>query len=92
MAEDIIRVLRIVEYVGPRSCVESEVSKSIHGARQFTLCDKEGKRQEVRITAVTVGEFAEVISDQAVKFLFQGQGDPNASSSSQTEQQAGSEG
>lgn len=84
MAEDIIRVLRIVEYVGPRSCVESEVSKSIHGTRQFAHPDKDGNRKLMRITAVTVGEFAEIISDQVVKFLFPGQ--PDASSSGQTEQ------
>lgn len=31
MAEDVVRVLRVIEYVGPRSVVENSIKNSIHG-------------------------------------------------------------
>lgn len=65
---DIVRVLRVVEYIGPREAVEEQVRKSIHGTRQFRC---EGG--EMRITVVTAGEFAEVLKDQEVKRLFPGE-------------------
>ena len=34
MTEDIVRVLRLVEYIGPRSMVEKQVEASIHGERR----------------------------------------------------------
>jgi hypothetical protein len=52
---DIVRVLRIVEYIGPRDLVEDQVAKSIHGSRQC------GPNGAIRITAVTLGEFAEIM-------------------------------
>lgn len=33
MAEDIVRVLRVIEYVGPRAQVEQQVKQSIHGEK-----------------------------------------------------------
>lgn len=33
--EDLVRVLRLVEYVGPRSAVEAQVARSIQGEKRF---------------------------------------------------------
>lgn len=58
MAEqDRIRVLRLVEYEGPRDLVEKQVSMSLHGTRAGVR----GGREEVRITGVTLGIYPEVI-------------------------------
>ena len=62
---DIIRVLRLIEYEGPREFVEEQVANSLHGTR-FGMA---GKPLEVgllppgrvRITAVTLGTYPEVI-------------------------------
>lgn len=32
---DIIRVLRVIEYIGPRDAVNNTIARSIHGTRQF---------------------------------------------------------
>jgi hypothetical protein len=53
MSEDIIRVIRIVEYVGPRSLVERNVGGSLHGTRD--------NGNGVKITAVTLGEYPEIM-------------------------------
>jgi hypothetical protein len=45
---DIVRVLRIVEYVGERSAVEQQVARSIHGTRVPGA---------VAISVTTLGEF-----------------------------------
>lgn len=57
---DIIRVLRIVEYVGPRDLVEAQVARSIHGTREF------GTREfrSVRISAATIGTFPEILKQE----------------------------
>ena len=51
--EEIVRVLRLVEYEGPRKEVEEQVRNSIHGTRMGMKC--------VRITAVTLDQFPEVL-------------------------------
>jgi len=53
MSDDIVRVLRIIEYVGPRRIVEDTVRRSIHGT---ITCGGEGA---MRITAVTLHDFPE---------------------------------
>ena len=53
---DQIRILRVVEYSGPREAVESQVSNSIHGVRVVG--------NGVIIKAATIGTFPEVL-DQA---------------------------
>lgn len=50
---DIVRVLRVVEYVGPREWVEEVVGRSIQGQREIGV----GKY----IRAATVGTFPEAI-------------------------------
>jgi hypothetical protein len=52
MAEDTVRVLRMVEYIGKRSWVEATISRSIHGVKEVP-----GKGT---IQAVTLGEFPEI--------------------------------
>lgn len=51
--EDIVRVLRVVEYVGPRSRVEDVVSRSIHGEKDAG--------EGLVIRAATVGLYPEII-------------------------------
>lgn len=48
---DKIRILRLIEYVGPRTAVEEQVSRSLHSVKQTT--------QGVYISVTTLGEFAE---------------------------------
>lgn len=50
--EDTVRVFRFLEYTGPRSAVEQQLVKSIHGER--TYCG-------VRIRAVTLGQYPDTI-------------------------------
>lgn len=52
---DIVRVLRVIEYVGPRDIVEAQVAKSIHGTREF------GPSGQCRISAATIGTFPEIL-------------------------------
>lgn len=52
MTEDIVRVLRIIEIVGPRSLVEKQVANSIHGTKTWN---------DIRISAATIGEFPEIL-------------------------------
>ena len=66
VTEDRVRVLRLIEYEGPRAAVERQVENSIHGTRTFHT--SWGKRTPVdqplgaiRITAVTLGQYPEVI-------------------------------
>lgn len=56
MKEDIVRVLRIIEYVGERTWVEEVVSNSINGTKVLP-------RGEIR--AATVGLFPEVLENEA---------------------------
>lgn len=60
MSDDIVRVLRIVEYVGPRGTVESELFRSIHGAKEFPIT-VQGITSRVTIRATTLGEFPEIV-------------------------------
>lgn len=54
--EDLVRVLRIVEYTGPRAAVEECVAKSIHGERRF---GPHGK--EIAVRVATIGEYPEIL-------------------------------
>lgn len=59
--EDIIRVLRIVEYVGARSIVEKQVANSIHGEKVFTRSASGQLRIPCTIRATTLGTFPEIL-------------------------------
>ena len=56
--EDIIRVMRIVEYTGPRSAVEAAVARSIQGEK--TVGGGEF-RDKITIRATTLGTFPEIL-------------------------------
>lgn len=51
--QDTVRVLRIVEYVGPRSRVEETVARSIHGTKEV------GNGLVIR--AATIGAYPEIL-------------------------------
>ncbi len=52
MEQDIIRVLRIIEYVGLRNKVENTVKRSIHGEKSI---------EGMTIKAVTLGTVSEIL-------------------------------
>ncbi len=56
--KEIIRVLRLVEYEGPRAEVEAQVAGSLHGTRFY----RRGGEQ-IRITGMTLGIYPEVIEE-----------------------------
>lgn len=56
--EEHVRVLRVVEYTGPRKLVEEQVRRSLHGTRAG-YGGTDGPA--VAITAVTLNEFPEVL-------------------------------
>lgn len=53
--EDIVRVLRIVEYVGPRRAVEKRVSESLHGSKYIP-------NEDLTITSTTLGTYPEILN------------------------------
>lgn len=52
---EIVRVLRVVEYSGPRAAVEKQVANSIHGERRLP--------NGVVIKAASLGEFPEILTN-----------------------------
>lgn len=56
---DNIRVLRIVEYIGPRDAVEEQIRKSLHGEREGALSKVTGVRCTIRAT--TLGEYPDIM-------------------------------
>jgi hypothetical protein len=53
---DIIRVFRLIQYIGPRGAVERQVGDSLHGSKRVRFQDG-----PVEISATTIGEFAEAL-------------------------------
>lgn len=60
MASDIVRVLRIIEYVGPRSEVEMHLEKVVQGTKTFGV-----KGREITIRASTIGLYPEILGAQS---------------------------
>jgi hypothetical protein len=56
MAE-IVRVIRIIEYVGERSDVEEQIANSMHGTKRFS---RPG-HHDMEIRVATIGEFPEIL-------------------------------
>lgn len=56
---DTIRVLRLVEFVGPRDAVEEQLKNSLHGSRDGSLGPK--SKQHCRITSMTIGIVPETL-------------------------------
>lgn len=65
MPDDYIRVLRLIEYEGPREFVESQVERSIHGTRVFNLPNTRN-REFIRITGTTLGLFPEIVAEARI--------------------------
>lgn len=63
MGEDIIRVLRVIEYEGPRSVVEETVGRSIHGEKRIPVKGEWASRPkgEMIIRAATVGVYPQIL-------------------------------
>lgn len=53
---DIVRVLRILEYVGPRDVIEHQILNSLHGQKTFKISGK-----EITIRVATIGEYPEIL-------------------------------
>lgn len=56
---DIVRVFRIIEYVGPRDLIEEQIRKSVHGTKTVVT---RYKGLTISITAATIGEFPEILA------------------------------
>lgn len=56
---DTIRILRVIEYVGPRNETEDLVSRSIHGERRY---QRNGR--DIIIKAATIGTYPEILNPQ----------------------------
>jgi hypothetical protein len=52
MSEDRVRVLRLIEYIGPRSLVEHVLNTSFHGTKKFG---------SLMINVATIGTFPEIL-------------------------------
>lgn len=52
---DIVRVLRVIEYTGPRGKVEDQVARSLHGEKRLPT--------GVTIKAATVGIYPEILEN-----------------------------
>jgi len=55
---DNIRILRVIEYSGPRDLVEPQVAASLHGEKRIV---KQGRT--LTIKAATIGTVGEVLDD-----------------------------
>lgn len=55
MAEDIVRVLRIIEYTGPRSAVEAQIERSLQGTKKLP--------NGLAIRVATIGGYPEILAD-----------------------------
>lgn len=65
MSQDRVRVLRLIEYEGDRDVVEEQIAKSIQGTHIIPRAN----RNPLRITAVTLGVYPDVIEPaRAVAF------------------------
>jgi hypothetical protein len=62
---DIIRVLRLIEYVGPRDLVEKQITQSVQGVR---VIQKPGGRS-LTIRVVTLGEVSEILGQEKASYF-----------------------
>ena len=53
---DIIRIMRIIEYVGTREKVEETINNSIHGTKIFS--------DDLQISVSTIGSFPEILKKE----------------------------
>jgi hypothetical protein len=57
MAQDTVRVLRIIEYTGPRDWVERQIELSITGTKKI----ESSKDQVCIIRVATIGTYPEIL-------------------------------
>jgi hypothetical protein len=57
--EEIVEVLRLVRYRGPRFWVEDQLNRSIHGTRVME------NPKGATIDAVTIGDFPTILREQS---------------------------
>ena len=50
---EIVRVLRVIEYVGPRAVVEVQIGLFLHGTKRLP--------NGLSISAATIGEYPEIL-------------------------------
>lgn len=60
--QEIVRVLRVIEYTGPREIVENQVRLSIHGEKKL--------KNGLVIRAATIGQYPEVLQNLDVDTRF----------------------
>lgn len=60
---DQVRVLRIIEYTGPRDAVEEQVRRSLHGTRYGLRLDN----GHCVITAATLSQYPEILEIARLK-------------------------
>ena len=53
---DKVRVIRVIEYIGPRDAIEEQLSISIMG-------DKYLKERDILIRTATIGQFPEILEE-----------------------------
>lgn len=56
MKQDIVRVLRLIQYEGPREVIEKTVGTSVQGTKRIMT-----QHGEMRITGVTLDQFPEIL-------------------------------
>jgi len=54
---DVVRVLRIIEYAGPRKVVEEQIARSLHGEKRI---DHTG----LTIRVATIGNYPEILEKE----------------------------
>lgn len=63
MTHDTIRVLRIIEYTGPRDWVERQIEHSITGTKEI----ESSTREMCTIRVATIGTYPEILETATVK-------------------------
>lgn len=59
---DTIRILRVIEYIGPRDLVEEQVKNSIHGTKKI-VHSGDGRRG-ITIRVATVNPFPDIVGEE----------------------------
>lgn len=63
---DIVRVLRVLEYVGPRHIIEEHLKKCVHGVK--IIHDVIGEEAELRVA--TIGLTPDILAMGSIEEMF----------------------
>lgn len=63
MKEDTVRVLRVIEYVGPRKWIEETLAKSIHGKKDCSTYAQKQGNVPCHINAMTLTVYPEILDN-----------------------------